>query len=311
MHTRSVTLAVLAVCTLLPGVSRAYDEQYGDPFFFPSARVGNYAGLEVSAAHRAPDVKLTSGTFAAPTRMDLPTYNYFGIAAEGAVRSNTGFELTAGRLTRAPGPANHNFFEHVGLGVKTRKVGPSLWSCFVAEVDWSHRTQSKIDSLGLPDLSWHYISVTPGWTFGVLIAQRLTIEWYVGVGFTAPASITAAYPERYGGVKVDPDYFPHSEMTLNVPVAWRFGVQIVPGGHADLEFRMSNQFRLSGGFDNSEDSAKAPWNTRYPTDLAVGYRHVLLGRLVGGAAVYFALNERSDPGRETYGFVLTAKYAYY
>ncbi len=274
----------------------ATDRGYCDPFLFPSSRMGFAAGGEFSPVFaRGNPFRVLSP--------DMPTQTFAGLFAQ-AGGDRFAVTLRGGRWSRVPSwllypkSANrssgawswnlHQPFQRAGLEMKVRtSTSPVSWSTLVFDLDFRRFVFSIAGkSAALPSLQWLLAEA-----FGFTMADRVSIEFWLGIAFLVPAADESA------GWK--------EGLAISFPMAGRVSVRVVPGGHVDLEARWPVSV---GPMDPPEDSATSR-SAGIQADMALGYRHVF-GNVQAGGAVVFALNRWDDFGREKAWLVLSGQYQF-
>lgn len=274
----------------------ATDRGYCDPFLFPSSRMGYAAGGEFSPVFaRGNPFRVVSP--------DMPTQTFAGLFAQ-AGGDRFAVTLRGGRWSRVPSwllypkSANrssgalswnlHQPFQRAGFEMKIRTgTSPVSWSTLVFDLDFRRFVFSIADkSATLPSLQWLLAEA-----FGFTMADRVSLEFWLGVAFLVPAA------DESEGWK--------EGLAVSFPMAGRVSVRVVPGGHVDLEARWPVTI---GPMDPPEDS-EASRSAGIQADLALGYRHVF-GNFQAGGAVVFALNRFDDFGREKAWLVLSGQYQF-
>lgn len=295
-----------------PMAGHARDRGYCDPFLFPSSRMGFAAGGEFSPVFaRGNPFKVLSP--------DLPTQTFAGLYAQ-AGGERFGVTIRGGRWSRVPswliyptgkartdGVASWNLhkpFQRAGLEIKVRtSASPVAWSTLVFDLDYRHLVLSETttwlvvvhgddlddgpsDSRNLHSLQWLLAEA-----FGFTIADRVTLEFWLGIAFLIPEADASDGWKR--------------GLSIAFPMAGRTSVRVVDGGHVDLEARWP---LVIGPMSPREGSA---WSRAagIQADMAVGYRHVFDEFQVGGAVV-FALNRFDQFGREKVWLLLTGQYQF-
>ncbi len=277
--------------------AHATDRGYCDPFLFPSSRMGFAAGGEFSPvfARGNPLPRVLSP--------DIPTQTFAGFYAQVGGEESA-ITLRGGRWSRVPSwllyPKEayrlsgafswnlHQPFQRAGLEIKSRSGDfPRSWSTTVFDLDYRHFILSIANqSESLHSLQWLLADA-----FGFTIADRVSLEFWLGLAFLVPKA-----DESEGWKKW---------LTIAFPMAGRVSVQVIRGGHVDLEAR----WPLTIGPLDPPEELGVSRGFGVQADMALGYRHVFADFQVGGAVV-FALNRWDDFGRERVWLVLTGQYQF-
>lgn len=274
----------------------ATDRGYGDPFLFPSSRMGFAAGGEFSPV-------FARGNPFGVVSPDMPTQTFAGLFAQ-AGGDRFAVTLRGGRWSRVPSwllypkSANrlsgalswnlHQPFQRAGLEMKIRtSTSPVSWSTLVFDLDY----RRLVFSIAAQSETLHSLQWLLAEAFGFTMADLVSLEFWLGIAVLVPAA-----DESHGWKE---------GLAVSFPMAGRVSVRVVPGGHVDLEAR----WPVSIGPMDPPGNSAASRGAGIQADMALGYRHVF-GNFQAGGAVVFALNRWDDFGREKAWIVLSGQYQF-
>lgn len=273
--TRIIPLGAAAALLLIAAPAAAFniDENYCDPATFPSARLGNFVGLELGV----PFDRTSSG---------LPGATLAGVSGQFLMSGASSFKLTLGReFADFVMPTWHDSLRVDAQFMFGGTTEGGSWSATFLDFDLANF------SLGFSSATAFAFSVTSVRGFS-LQNVPLTFEFHYGVAYRA--------------IPIDegPGWLDNGQFFF--PLAARASYRVIEGGHADLELRLPVYFPpLRIFFRSGPDFL-------IPVDVYAGWRQILIGKLVVGGGVFFGLTDRSDlPGRELFGVNASAKYAFY
>jgi hypothetical protein len=258
------------------GHVRAAESSYGEPFLFPSSRLGNYVGMEYTPTSREGDSDET----------DL------GMSAQFLLGANTGLELDMGRQSAKPAIDAVHFYDQYALTLKSRATTSTSWRTFFFGADYRKYKPVYVSSsyyggsTTIEGDTAHGMQFWFGWGFGYILRAVMNLEFFIGAQYFASDVGESDAWGKYANVAI--------------PIVARFSYRVFGDGHVGAELRLP--FRL-GIIDDIDLTV--------PTDLALSYRHVLWKKLVLGLAMPFAVSRTGDYGREKIGGIFTIDYNWY